>query len=82
MNPDVIDVQPLEDYVLRLIFEGAEVRDFDIKPYLGLGIFSELEDETYFREVFVEFGSVEWPHGQGLSYDTLYLKSVPVTMMA
>lgn len=80
MNPDVIDVQPLDDYVLRLIFEGGEVRDFDVKPYLDLGIFQELRDKSYFREAYVEFGSVEWPRGQGLSYDTLYLKSAPATM--
>ena len=77
MNPDVIEVQPLDDYVLRLVFEGGEVRDFDVKPYLDLGIFQELRDKPYFREAYVEFGSVEWPHGQGLSYDTLYLESVP-----
>lgn len=79
MNPDVIELQPLDDHVLRLIFEGGEVRDFDLKPYLGLGVFKELRDTAYFEEAYVEFGSVEWPHGQGLSYNTLYLESVPAT---
>jgi hypothetical protein len=81
MNPDVIEVRPLDDYQLRLIFEGGEVRDFDVKPYLGFGIFAELHDESYFHQAYVEFGSIEWPHGQGLSYDTLYLESVPATIV-
>lgn len=76
MNPDVIDIQPLENYILRLIFEGGEVRDFDIKPYLDFGFFSELREVAYFRQAYLEFGSVEWPNGQGLSYDTLYEESV------
>lgn len=80
MNPDVIDVQPLDNYRLRLIFEGGEVRDFDMTPYLDFGIFQELRDVSYFREAYVEFGSVEWPNGQGLSYDTLYLESVPAAL--
>ncbi len=80
MNPDVIDVQPLEDFRLRLIFEGGETRVFDVKPYLEFGIFSELRQADYFITAFVEFGSVEWPHGQGLSYDTLYEKSVPLAI--
>ena len=80
MNPDVIDVQPLDGYILRLIFEGGEVRDFDVKPYLDLGIFQALRAESYFREAYVEFGSVEWPRGQGLSYNTLYLESVPAAL--
>jgi hypothetical protein len=39
MNPDVIELQPQSNYILRLIFEGGEVRDFDLKPYLKTGIF-------------------------------------------
>ena len=80
MNPDVIDLLPLENYILRLIFEGGEVRDFDMKPYLDLGIFQGLRDVSFFQEAYMEFGSVEWPGGQGLSYDTLYLESVPASM--
>lgn len=53
-----------------------------MKPYLDLGVFRELRDESYFHEAYVEFGSVEWPHGQGLSYDTLYLESKPATVAA
>ena len=82
MNSDVIDVQPLDDYRLRLIIEGGEVRDFDAKPYLDFGIFTELHDISYFNSVFIEFGSLEWPNGQGLSYDTLYLKSKPINIEA
>jgi hypothetical protein len=82
MNPDVIDIYPRSNYILRLIFDGGEVRDFDVKPYLNMGIFQELREESYFREAYVEFGSVEWPHGQGLSYDTLYTESVPATITA
>lgn len=80
MNPDVIDVEPMEDYRLRLVFEGGEIRIFDLKPYLEFGIFSELKRREYFKSAFVEFGSVEWPGGQGLSFDTLYEKSIPVKL--
>ena len=80
MNPDVIDILPLENHVLRLIFEGGEIRDFDASSLLDFGIFSELKDAAYFERAYVEFGSVEWPNGQGLSYDTLYLKSIPASL--
>lgn len=80
MSPDVIEIQPLAGHVLRLIFEGGEVRDFDVRSYLDFGIFKELRDPAYFGEAYVEFGSVEWPNGQGLSYDTLYAESVPASL--
>ncbi len=82
MNPDIIEVQPLNDHVLRLIFQGGEVRDMDMTPYLDLGIFRELRDQAWFHQAYIEFGSIEWPNGQGLSYDTLYLESVPALINA
>ena len=53
MNPDVLEVEPLSGYILRLIFAGGEVRDFDVKPYLDFGIFRTLREESYFREAYV-----------------------------
>ena len=46
---------------------------FDAAPFLDRGIFQKLKDETYFRQVRVAFGSIEWPHEQDFSKDTLYL---------
>ena len=80
MNPDIVEVQPLDGHILRLIFQGGEVREMDVKPYLNLEIFGELRENAYFRQAYVEFGSIEWPGGQGQSYDTLYLESVRATM--
>lgn len=76
MNPDVIDIQPLKNYILRLIFEGGEVRDFDVKPYLDVGFFPSFGKQPILGRPYLGFGSVEWPNGQGLSYDTLYEESV------
>lgn len=77
MNPYVSSVQPLEDYRLDLIFENGERRIFDIKPYLQSGVFVRLQNRATFRAARVIAGSVEWPGGLDLSYDTLYLESKP-----
>ncbi len=34
MRPKAIDVKPLEDYMLLVIFENGEKKIFDVKPYL------------------------------------------------
>ena len=75
LNPHVVDVEPLPGYRLRLAFSSGEVRVFDVSSYLDRGVFRQLRDETAFREAYVEAGSVEWPGGQGLSFNTLYLDS-------
>jgi len=40
---------------------------------LEKGVFSELKDEQYFKQVRVAYGSVEWPNEQDFSKDTVYL---------
>jgi hypothetical protein len=77
MNPHVKYVRPLDDYELEVSFENGESRRFDVKPYLGRGIFVRLRDLALFRGVRVIAGSIEWPGGLDLSYDTLYVDGQP-----
>jgi len=83
LNPYVRHVRPREDYCLELEFENGEHRIFDVRPYLQRGGFARLQNVTLFRAARVVAGSVEWPGGIDLSYDTLYVESTsapaPVT---
>ena len=72
MNPRVRNVRPLPNYRLEIEFESAEIREFDLTPYLERGVFRELKDIAYFSRVQVSMGSIQWPHGQDLCPDTLY----------
>ncbi len=44
MYLSVIEVKPLDDYVLWLTFENGEEKTFDVKPYLTLGRFQKIEE--------------------------------------
>lgn len=78
MNPRVVAVSPRPDYSLALTFTNGEVRIFDVKPYLTIGVFRELQDLRFFNSVRPVLGSIQWRNGQDLCPDTLYLDSVPV----
>lgn len=78
MNPSVKSVEPISDYKLQIQFENGEFKIFDVAPYLDKGIFVELKDQNYFKQVRVAFGSIEWPHEQDFSRDTLYLLGTPL----
>jgi len=78
MNPRVVAVRPQPDYTLTLTFANDEVKTFDVKPYLNIGIFRELQDQGIFNSVRPFLGSIQWQNGQDLCPDTLYLDSVPV----
>lgn len=73
MNPRVKQVQPHVDYTLILTFANDEVRIFDMKPYLDIGIFKELRDKNKYNSVRPFLGSVQWHTGQDLCPDTLYM---------
>ena len=82
MNPYVNSIRPLDDYRLEIVFENGERRIFDVKPYLYRGVFVRLQNRALFESAQVVAGSVEWPGGLDLSYDTLYLESQPTAKPA
>lgn len=49
---------------------------FDVKPYLGKGLFAQLQDETLFHSVHVSFDTVAWSNGVDLCPELLYNESV------
>jgi len=82
MYPYLKSVEALNDYQLALEFQNGERRIFDMKPYLSRGIFIRLQNPALFQAAAVVAGSVEWPDGLDLSYDTLYLESPPAEAAA
>ena len=67
-------VKPLSNYKLELTFENKEVKIFDVKPYLEVGLFKTLKDENYFKTVKISYDSIEWPNGVDLDPEVLYEK--------
>jgi hypothetical protein len=75
MNPRVIKVVPAQDFTLLLTFSNGEEKNFDVKPYLSIGIFKELQNKSQFNAVKPFLGSIQWSNGIDLCPDTLYLES-------
>ena len=74
----VVAAKANEDFSLELKFNDIRIRRFDAKPYLDFGIFNELKDIGYFKQVRIAYGTVQWPHEQDISPDTLYIESRPI----
>jgi hypothetical protein len=71
----VKEVKPQDNYILILTFENGERRQFDMKPYLNLGIFQELKDLRLFKTVKTSFDSIEWDNEADIDPEILYLES-------
>ena len=75
MNPRVKNVKPEQNYTLLITFTNGEVKTFDVKPYLRIGIFKDLQEQSLFNSVKPFLGSIQWANGVDLCPDTLYLES-------
>ena len=75
----VTTVKANDDFSLDVQFNDGSVKRFDAKPYLDYEVFRELKNPGYFKQVTVAFGTVQWPHEQDISPETLYLEGVPVS---
>jgi hypothetical protein len=74
----VVAVKANKGFSLDLKFNDGSARRFDVKPYLNYGVFTELKDFEYFKQVTIAFGTVQWPHEQDISPETLYLEGTPI----
>ena len=76
MFPRVDQVRHLEEYRLELTFTDGTKGELDLKErVVGRGgVFSPLEDITFFRQVQVdpEAGTVVWPNEVDFCPDVLY----------
>jgi uncharacterized protein DUF2442 len=76
----VIAVTANNDFSLDLEFNDGSIKRFDAKPYLDYEVFRELKDLDYFKQVRIAFGTVQWPHEQDISPETLYLEGVAMSV--
>ena len=73
----IINVQPLENYLLLLTFSNNEKRIQDMKPYLNKGVFKKLKDKEFFNSVHISFDTISWNDEIDICADTLYESSIP-----
>ena len=78
MHSDVKIVRPLPDYRIYVELEDGQRGIFDFRPYLDHGVFSELKNPAYFRQVGIVYGAVTWPHEQDIAPETLIAEMVIV----
>ncbi|MGM0656864.1 MAG: DUF2442 domain-containing protein [Thermodesulfobacteriota bacterium] len=59
------------DYTLFVELSDGRTGIFDVKPYLEKGVFKQLKDKNYFKQVKPFFCGITWPNEQDLSADTI-----------
>jgi hypothetical protein len=75
MNPRIINVEPLENYKLKLKFTDNSIREFDMNPYLYYPAFEDLKEDALFKKASIFLGTVKWNDEIDMSPDTLFMDS-------
>lgn len=78
MTPAIIKVEPKENYTLKLYFENGELRLFDVKPYLHIGIFRELQEVEIFNTVEINFDTIIWKNEADIDPEVLYNQGIVI----
>ena len=77
----VRDVEPLDEFKVRIEFEDGTIKEIDLEPYLHGPIFEPIrEDPVVFRSVKVEGGTIAWDNGADIDPDVLYYDLKPAWM--
>jgi hypothetical protein len=78
--PQVIEVEHLGDYRLRLTFDDGLVREVDLEGDLWGPVFEPLRDPEYFAKVRAdeEIGTIVWPNGVDLDPVVLHGDQEPL----
>jgi hypothetical protein len=76
LRPTATSVRAIDPYKIEVKFDTGETGVFDVAPYIKGEWYSELKDPCYFKNVFTNGYTVEWPHGQDLCPDELYYDSI------
>ncbi len=78
-------VEPLDGFVVRLLFDDGTEREVDLESELWGPVFEPLRgDRELFRQVRVdeELGTIVWPNGADMDPDVLHGDFEPVEAAA
>jgi hypothetical protein len=72
MLPNVVEAEYRGGHRIHLVFNDGREKTVDLRPWLSGPVFEPLKDETYFRQFFLEAGTVACPNGADIAPETLH----------
>ena len=70
--PQVVRAEYRGGHRIHLVFGDGREKTVDFLPWLNGPVFEPLKDEEYFRQFFLEAGTIGWPNGADIAPETLY----------
>ncbi len=58
--PDIIKVEALDDYILRVTFADGVIKEKILTGLLSHGVFQRLKNMDFFKKAHADHGAVVW----------------------
>ena len=70
----IISAKPTNDFVVHLVFSDGGEGDYDLSPLIAKksSLTKMLEDQIFFKRLFIELGALCWPNGFELSAEAIH----------
>ena len=78
----VTQVEPLDGFQVRIIFEDGSEKSIDLDPFISGPIFKEIrEDRSKFLGMKIDGGTIVWENGADIDPDVFYYDLRPAWSM-
>jgi hypothetical protein len=78
MPPRPVEVKPLDNFTLQILFNNGEKRLYDMKKQLDKPFYQKLKSPAIFKTVKVADITLEWATGEDICPNEIYKNSTPV----
>ena len=75
MRPNLINIEILNNYRIKLWYSNNEIRVFNFAPHLNVGRYIELKNIDLFNTAKIVSNTIEWDSEIDIDPNTLYNKS-------
>ena len=78
LYPKMLNVEPLDDYKIKIFYETGEIKLFNVLPYISGNWYKELNNNEYFKTIHLVSNGhgIEWENGQDIAPHELYDLSI------
>ena len=70
--PQVIGARYISDFIVSTRFDDGTEKRIDVSQWFKGPVFEPLKDPKFFKEFFIEAGTLAWPNGVDIAPEALY----------
>jgi hypothetical protein len=74
--PVVVQAEHRGDYRIHLVFADRTEATVDFSSWLIGPVFEPLKDVEYFKNFYIDGGTVVWPNGADIAPESLYERAL------